>query len=499
MAARINILVTFAVFAFLLVLPEASSHFVCGKVNNSEQGMSSNWYPVKVYPKNHENDFLNCRISPDGGKYCGDVESLNHKWEIGDEYVAEVFDPESGYFAGPVAVSTTGEGYDIFPEMKLKKAIIIHNPDKKIFISNKSNHSFLLNASFRYPYTDIDVSLNNKSVLSGNYSSIKMHLDAISGHNRLFINSSKENGDQKITEKKELYFIESYNFSRVFCYSGECSEKSVKGGRELEVRLNLTLDTEIKNIVLKEYVPTKWEILSDEQIIPYSDHYNIITWNVSGKKTNKTYTLRSPSRRFFPRRFFFKTELEKELIDKSRIIVRGFVPVFIKPPNYLEEEFYEQRSIRIFNDLSYKKPLVVNNVSGIDKIAIFPNKTREKTFFSLMENVSIKEPERGKYSYFFNTDMNEKEIEKVFLDFGISREELEHQNYNEFDLYLFRENNWEKSDLNYSLNEDEIRYKGYVPGIKGFTIVSSENPNNSQSFLSRILNFLKEIFNKIFG
>src|SRR6056297_2879182 len=125
----------FASFLFLLIIPLGEAHMVCGKVNDSEDGMNADWFDVTGYYANGKS--TSCKISPSENKYCCDF-LRDKEWKIGNVVDLEIFEKGFGYFAGPVSVKTTGEGYDIAPEMELKKAINVYSPYTKVVFSKET-------------------------------------------------------------------------------------------------------------------------------------------------------------------------------------------------------------------------------------------------------------------------------------------------------------------------------------------------------------------------
>src|SRR3989344_3692851 len=125
--------------AVLLALPLISSHFVCGHVEDSNDNFSASWFSVRVYYSSTPSSYASCDVSPDGNKYCCDATSIPGKtWKIGDLLNAEIVDYDLGYVARPVLITTTGEGYDVFPVMSIVKVINMHSPREKLIFSNSS-------------------------------------------------------------------------------------------------------------------------------------------------------------------------------------------------------------------------------------------------------------------------------------------------------------------------------------------------------------------------
>ena len=261
-------------FVFILLSAKfVAANFVCGEVLDSEK-MSASWYDVRIF-YDENNDYANCEVSPGGNKYCCDTEAIPGKtWKIGDEVSAEIFDFESGYFAGPVSVITTGEGYDVFPRMQLKKAIKVFEPSKKLIFSNKSE--LLLNASFAEPYNFVEIEKDeDKTLLCQNCSTLIQRLKAEFGMNYWKLIAS--HGKRFFSENIVFALLKSFGFERkIECE--KCKKNKVKSGQEVSMTLILNLSHEVRDFELREYVPVEWEILeTDGRVEEYSSSHNIIT------------------------------------------------------------------------------------------------------------------------------------------------------------------------------------------------------------------------------
>src|SRR3989339_553798 len=121
------------------------TNFVCGIVENSDDGMSGAWFNTRLFYENYSSNFLNCQVSPKENKYCCDTDSIypQNTWKVGKKTFARVYDFKTGYFADEVNVITTGKAYDVFPNLKLKKAIKVNEPVSRVIIS-KENNLFLM-------------------------------------------------------------------------------------------------------------------------------------------------------------------------------------------------------------------------------------------------------------------------------------------------------------------------------------------------------------------
>jgi len=515
------------IFVFVILLslflPGIDAHFVCGKVNDSDDGMSASWFNVNGFYENGNK--TSCEVSPDENKYCCDfVSEGDYSWTVGDVVSLEIFDKDFGYFAGPVSVKTTGEGYDVAPEMKLKKTIKLHSPENRIVF--EENRSFLFNASFSYPYNNFSVYLNNESVLNETENKTSKHMNCSIGKNVLEINASHiRDKEKEFYEKREFYFLgfDDYNFSREISCKG-CSNNRVRGGQTVNVSLDLKLNVNISGGELREYVPIDWNNISIKnssensgKIRRYNENYSVIVWNVSGKNITKEYSVKSPGRDFRPRKYSFVSVFGNRIVDKSEISVRGYFPSFLKNRKRKNsekkrnsgihedhEDFVpssspdDEKQTKSFNKLSKSNPAVIENKSRRKnyKIAVFPKNNSKRVSLGIFNYPPREKIKGGIYYYTLGGDISEKDIKKIFLDIEINKSELKDKDSGRLDLYMFRNNSWEKSDLNYSLERDNIRYRGYEKPAKSFAIVEDTRKNKDFrkvfSFFGKFLGFLKK-------
>ena len=174
-----EILLIFVFALIILIPPLINAHFVCGELRDSDE-MQAQWYDVRVFYPYDREEYSECQVSPAGNKYCCDIRNIKDGWNVGEEVSAEVFDNENGYVAGPISLITSGEGYDVFPSMKLEKVVKVHNLEKLII---SDSNLFLLNASFKEPYNLIEFEDSEKRVLCENCSEINEEINTSFGMN----------------------------------------------------------------------------------------------------------------------------------------------------------------------------------------------------------------------------------------------------------------------------------------------------------------------------
>src|SRR3989339_604847 len=216
-----------------------NANFVCGIVENSDDGMSGAWFNTRLFYENYSSNFLNCQVSPKENKYCCDADSIypQNTWKVGKKVFARVYDFNTGYFADEVNVITTGRAYDIFPNLKLKKAIKVNDPVSRVIISKENNLS--LNLSFCEPYNLIEIRDENSLLFNcDNCTFFNDSLNLSFGENKINVFAKKINNESfqevinvALNEENILvYKVVPVSLPK-FSFSSDSSEGSSGWGR----------------------------------------------------------------------------------------------------------------------------------------------------------------------------------------------------------------------------------------------------------------------------
>ena len=215
---KISLLLLFSLAATVFSFSAVSAHFVCGQVLNSPDNVSAAWMPVNVFYPATPAKFTTCQVSPQGDKYCCDTEAKNltdpsgfqmgKAWTIGSVVSADVYSPSTGYSAGPVSLTTTGNGYDLFPDMQMQKVISIYSPNASLIISNDTEIS--LNATFVSPYNNV-ILYNGTSdqVLCPNCSNFFGNVSAQGGMNYWTIYANSGSGAGAFSQNLSFALLKS--------------------------------------------------------------------------------------------------------------------------------------------------------------------------------------------------------------------------------------------------------------------------------------------------
>jgi len=453
---------------FLMFLPTINAHFVCGQVGDADDGMSSQWFEVRIFYSGERENYEGCEISPKDNKYCCDVRAIpESSWKIGKEVFAGVIDYELGYVTEPVSVVTTGEGFDVMPEMKLEKVIEINSPVNKLMFSNDSK--FILNASFKEPYNFVELEREGvREILCEGCESIEKEIDGNFGVNEFAVIAG--DGTIEFIENLSFMILNDYVFERVVGCEG-CKDNRVKSNQVVNMSLIVNLSHEVTGLKLKEYVPVDWEVVDIEngEMKSYSETHNMIVWEVNmGKEIVKKYQIRAPDKKkFISRDYIFRVELGNELLKEDLINVKGYFPYF----SLKEKIDFKLLSTAVRSRIYPDKPLVLRPKNNIVRIAVFPKAVEKNVEFSLEKGSEEVEDEfedfEVVYGYEFVTNLDIDDVEKIYVEFKIEKEIIEV--YEEIVLlYEFWDNGekfWKEAEINvYNEDEDYVYYNAEIIG-----------------------------------
>ena len=473
------------IFLFMLFLsPLVSAKFVCGVVDDAYD-VSANWESVRIFYEGVE-DYAYCDVSPSDNKYCCDMDEIESKsWKIGDEVFSEVLNLESGYFALPVSIVLTGEGYDIFPELDLTKAIDIFSPVKSVIFSNDS---FLLIANFSSPYNYVELEKNDeRDVLCLNCSFLNKSIELNFGFNELTLISSFNNNS--FFENLDLWVVGSYDFERDF-FCDDCSG-GVKQGSVVNMSLNLNVSEDLRDVYFIEYVPAEWEILeTDGEIREHGLDSNIIVWNFTGSQGSFNYKVQAPESGFFPNNYVFKSELGGSVLAEDDILVYEFVKIFSSSGGGGRSNKEKRKK---FKEIDKNMPIVIKDYKkNIEKIVVIPKKELNAVEIALVDIDNPKDISNIIDSFGLDADFQVEDIDKVYIEFKVRRFFHWGNRYKGVKAYTI-DKNLEGVDLEmYKEDEQYYYYKGYLnPGKK--IVIAGEGAEEWSIF-----DFIMEILSNIF-
>jgi hypothetical protein len=464
-------------FLIPIFSPFVSAHFVCGQVQNSADNLSSSWMNVVIFYPSNPAQYTQCQVSPQDNKYCCDAEAIPGKtWSIGSVVDAEIYSPQTNYLAGPVSVTTTGNGYDVFPIMQVQKIINVYNPADGLAVSH--NGTVLLNASFLTPYTNVSLfDGSSYQTLCTNCTSFIGNIPIHQGTNSW--NISATDGTLTFLQNVNFQSMGNMSSSQEIKCSG-CGKDSVFQNQEFNLTIKINLSDYANGLLLDEYIPSDFEIIKTDGVSVNSSSYSMIEWNVSGNSIQKTITLKSPGL-FWPREYSFETYLDKNQISQYNITVKRFF------------SFFPSRKYTFFSNNYSIYPLVLSNSpyvlspSGdILKLAIFPNSTLKNAGFKVISFIPDKKIDGALSYYSIQSNLPLSIPYSVYLEFRVKKDKL----YDSGDISMFYYNrDWKEANI--TLFSEDAKYyyfKGYVQG-NTFAIVNSKlkHSESSGNFFSNLL------------
>lgn len=404
---------------FIFLAQNVSANFVCGEVLSSES-YSSSWMDVIVYYAEKPNATTSCKISPEG-KYCCDLEEISIvQWNVGKKVFAEVFELNAGFVSNRVETITTSESYTLFPQIKIGRPISFNNEFSQILI-NKKNQEF--NITLFEGFTNLKLILENsegieEQQICSDCSTIDFVLNFSGGENKLSFITSRE---MSFVKNLSFFVLDYLNVEHNF----DCDSCEFKNGywyvpsnEEVGVKVKVSASHPFNGELL-EYVPSDFAVLENDSVADFSVSHNILKFVVNNTNIlEESYNLKTPH-----------NFLQKEYIFKNEILGENYVvPVRINKffwfglPIYFEKEFkkFTQYGVLEKHYVSKDYPLVLlTNSSELSLIAIYSKVEGFAKASIKIEKAPLFSRKRELKIY---TDLSNDEIEKILLQFKVSKE-----------------------------------------------------------------------------
>lgn len=407
----------FLVVAVLLV-KTASANFACGEVGGIGN-FTSSWFDVQVYYSQNATEKTSCKVSPDGGKYCCDpLQIKSVSWQIGKVLNAKVV--QNGYFAGPVNLTISGEGFDVFPKMNLIRWLNLSN--RSIFL-NVSEVEFDSYSSFNLTNLSYIVinSQNNQTIKSGvvcqNCSGEKINVSGLGfGDYELKLFGVTKEGSV-LTESKKFWLLQFIDLQReINCR--RCSRNYVYSGEEVEVKVKARFSHAVSG-ELKDYFPNDWSFAGVEAVEQFSESHDSVSWKINGNYAEKVYKLKAPGT-IFANKYYFQSAFEDFSDSKDEFVLYSFYKFLPFPKKFLVDSprrnYYAE-----FEQTSPEMPLVLNlNENYILQIAIFPNSalTDKYAFVNLNSPVKLK---NGNVNFLIGSDVGKNYFDRLMIRYKLEK------------------------------------------------------------------------------
>lgn len=460
------------VAVFIMAFHYASASVVCGYVENCQTregiNISSSWMYSTIYYEEDPNERINCQITSEN-KYCcslEDIESVN--WEVGKNVITYVHDDYSGCVGGPVNLTTSPEGYTLFPDISLQKAIDFSVPNKitmepllKIDVKLRPNYNNL-------EYEIINENSQKNETVCDSCLETTLKTNLTSGKNKIILRS---HGEDTVEENFSIYLLDYLHINREIACE-EChiedNETIVPQETTVDVKLNFNSSHAVKG-VLKEYFPVDWNLIDKgggyfTNSTDY-ENYNLIKWEINNKTESKTYSLKSPSvsidrsrgildnlRNMFSKEYYFHSYFEGEEKESLSLVYRILIPSGGRSSGGSSRVRKEEQEVKTFSIVDNKNPLIIRPESGkIDLAAVYTiNKEKLSGYINQINDEE----------YEILVDIDDSKIDRVLISFKIEKGK-------EVDLY----ENGERVEIHeYKQEGDYIYYQANISGRK-FSLV----------------------------
>lgn len=434
------------IFLFVLVFTSyfATANFACGEINPGNY--SADWLSVSINYRQSPMLKSSCDISPSNNKYCCDPRSINGvSWSIGKVLDARILD-NSGYFTESVNLTISGQGFDVFPLMELKKAVTIKSPNSSVILNNGS---FRLDLVSSYPFrlVNYSISLNgltNTSELCNCTNQSLNYLNFESGKYQIIVYAT--DGRDTLYDSINFTLVDFLSFERKISCEG-CEGRRIPPNTLVNVTVHFNASHELF-ADLYDYFPKDWGFKGEEALILGNTH-NAIHWKIEGSSGEKSYLLRSPYIRY-PRKYTFVSAING-IYDASDIFLvsswGAFFSLFSLGADSLSKESRGVQTLtNLRNDLG--KPLVLNvSDDFISEVSLFPKEFRTNS------NIYFKNYKKSKrdvvHEFLIGSDISSDEVEYIFIKLKVDKNILNRNKLSpeNLTLYLYEDSAMEEQEI----------------------------------------------------
>ena len=447
-----NLCLALAVFSlFVLNINLVNSSFVCGFVNDSNK-LSADWANVQVYYAENISDSTNCQISPEN-KFCCDLENISSvQFSTGKKVFAEVYDLKRGLVAEPVSLYLTDEGYNIFPDMEVKKAVSLDIKDKNLFLNSSS---VPVSFSSYKNFDKINYQINSSEgyfngTLCENCNSSIFSIPLSKGKNEFILSSGYNGQNEEVYERIYIYNLDYLDIGvNIFC--DKCKIKKnflyIPSNEEVIINPYFNSSHNLSGEFLF-YFPREWTIINSSDLSDFSlTHKGFIKQVENQSFFSFNYTIKSPKKIIKQDYLVYQKINGYSDSTKVRAFRLKFLP--FHKINSFQEDFPENV---LEQSSSGSNPIILESENKyLETAAIFP----KHEFPSSRSYIEFKDNKREKYKEIeFNilTTLPKKEIEKIFLIFKVEKDKSleivykreplllkpykEDPNYNYYSVYI---------------------------------------------------------------
>jgi hypothetical protein len=436
----------------------AGASFACGLVDDSE-GFSAGWLELDYYYADSPESKGKCRISPGNNKFCCDLLSLPSSWGIGKEAVTEMSDNSTGLFVQRASVFTSGEGYDVFPDREIRKAVRVDSAPDKINVGMQS-------AEFNVTLDDVFDRLSYRLLHSNFLVSESLICENCGGAE--FNISLPDYGDYEVVfvasnpqtaleTRFQFLNLEHLVFERRLECDG-CSQDFVPRNRDVDVTVTVNASHSISG-VLADHFPERWIFIEGGDASTFSESHKMIEWEFEGSFVEKTYRLRSPND-ILPRRYIFFSKIEGMSSDHSIVFVavNKILGMISSSPEFSEG----RKSVgKEFSFVSRDFPLLIEGDDVVTEIAVFPDGEARNAFGSFERLDSAGQEHR----FEIKSNIRGGRLDKAMIRFKWDKGE-------EPSLRAYEDGNWNELEITAHREEENyVIYEAFAGKTGVFSIL----------------------------
>lgn len=457
------------VFIFIFILPFVSGNFVCGQVLDPGN-LSSSWLKVSVFYYENPGKTTNCSVSPEENKYCCDPLDIKEvSWRAGKVVGARILDLEHGLIAGPVNLTITGEGFDIFPRMNLQHIYTIHGPNTTLLFN--TNRVFV-NVSAVAPFTRINYRVvSSDGIVNGEVCPDCTHaeffLENISygAHElRLFFS----NGSDVVVYSTNISLVQWASVERkISC--PKCKGNILPADTNVNVSVKYSFSHPVVGQV-GEGVPSSW--LTNSAVLLDSEHEQFY-FPIDASSIVINYTLKTPAL-ILPQRYLFYSSFDSiSLGNQSYLVLRWpWMKLFAFLSGSQSGVQMNPLMKKTFHDVSPSTPIVLYPMTDfISDIVIFPNASYDTVGVRFFTQVPKKANHDG-YLFYLDTTIPSEGVSNVLLHFKVRKPKSGKFNLDTFSLYHFSDE-WGEIELRvYKEDSQYVYLEGSAEDTGAFALVT---------------------------
>jgi len=439
----ISIFVLFFLILFIRI-SFVSANFACGEVLNNLE-VNPSWLEASIRYSDNPDYIATCKISPGNRKYCCDPRAIRQvNWMIGKELSARIFNQYPAYLSDSVSLNISGGGFDVFPLLKLRKGIIIHEPRETLYVNLTK---IFVNISVDGYFNQINYSLERSDGYTiGGIACIECN------HSEFYLNLSQEGKYELViyAVRDNEYMFEKHKFLNLDFFNVEhkvecvgCEGRFVPPNSVVKLSLEIESSHNLSGEEIFDYLPNGWQVLDEKvSVSPYSRTHNKVKFEITDGNKIEPYLVKSPKGVIPERYVFYNGIFNRAFEGESEIILSRFLKLrwLSKKVSYDKTEINDEMVVEHLM-ISNSQPLYMNLKNEfVLETAIFPNKESEKIKIYFFDNLKVK-MKKSLTDFSVMSDLNNEDVDSVYVKFRVKKSKIEDDE--KAVLYFYdNRNNW---------------------------------------------------------